>query len=230
MQQSRILRELDVGHGFSTALAGDAKDPQVRSRLLQDARIKAPLATARQVHGRTAVWRPGDGLEPEADALLARRGQAVGIFTADCVPILLVDPEARLVAAVHAGWRGTFAGVVTAAVEALLQAGARAASLRASLGPRIGACCYVVGDDLASRFDARFGSGVSVRDDRPGPRLDLGFANRALLLEAGVLPDHVELLSDCTACAEDGEGRPGYFSYRRDKELAGRQLSFISLP
>src|SRR6202453_3904307 len=93
MQQSRILRELDVGHGFSTALAGDAKDPQVRSRLLQDARIKAPLATARQVPGRTGGWRPGDGPEPEADALLARRGQAVGIFTADCVPILLVDPE-----------------------------------------------------------------------------------------------------------------------------------------
>ncbi len=229
MQASKILQELGIAHGYSTAVAGDAKSLEVRSRLLRDAGTGAPLATAKQVHGRTALWRPGGELEPEADALLARPGQAVGVFTADCVPILLVDPEARLVAAVHAGWRGTLAGVVVAAVEALLEAGAQAGSLRAALGPRIGACCYVVGDDLSSRFEARFGAAVSVRDGGPGPRLDLGMANRALLLELGLQPDHIELLPDCTACAKDRAGRPRFFSYRREKELSGRQLSFVAL-
>ena len=161
MQKSKMLEELGVVHGFSTAAAGDAKEAAVRESLVVAAGSSAPLATARQVHG-VAVRLPGARFPEEADALLARPGQAVGVFTADCVPILLVDPEARLVAAVHAGWRGTLAGVVGAAVAELLRAGAKAESLRAALGPRIGACCYVVGEELAQRFAARFGPAVSV--------------------------------------------------------------------
>jgi hypothetical protein len=145
------------------------------------------------------------------------------------VPILVVDPEARLVAAVHAGLRGTVAGVIAAAIEALLGAGARVDALRAALGPRIGSCCYVVGEDLAARFEARFGAAVLVRSAGSGPKLDLGVANRAALLELGLREDRIELLPGCTACAKDGEGHPTFFSYRREKELSGRQLSFVSL-
>jgi YfiH family protein len=228
VQYARILQELEIPHGFSTAAAGDAKDPAVRIRLLAETGTSAPLATASQVHG-VAVRLPGAELPVEADALLARPGRAVGVFTADCVPILLVDPGARLGAAVHAGWRGTLAGVLEAAVGKLVEAGAKASDLRAALGPRIGACCYVVGEDLARRFSARFGATV-VSGSGSESRLDLGLANRWALLELGLQPDRIELLPDCTSCSTEGGGRPRFFSYRREKELSGRQLSFLALP
>ena len=174
VQYARILQELEIPHGFSTAVAGDAKDPAVRARLLEETGISAPLATASQVHG-VAVRLPGAELPVEADALLAQPGRAVGVFTADCVPILLVDPGARLVAAVHAGWRGTLGGVLEAAVQHLAAAGARAsgssscsraADRRLLLRRRRGACTPILGSIWHrghlrqwSRIQSRSGTG-----------------------------------------------------------------------
>ncbi len=208
-------------HGFSTAEAGDAKAAAVQARLAALAGIGAPIATARQVHGTAAVWAEG-AAGAEADVLLVRRGFAAGVFTADCVPILLFDPEAGLGAAVHAGWRGTVAGAATAAVAALAAAGARRERTLAAIGPHVGPCCYAVGAELAERFVAAFGEGVV----RPGPRLDLGLANRRALEAAGVA--RIEQLPGCTACAR-GDGGPTFFSYRRERELSGRQLSFLAI-
>jgi YfiH family protein len=220
---------LGVAHGFSTAVAGDAKLATVRSRLLHEAKIQAPLTTVHQVHGCMALWAPLWSPDAEADAVLTKPGHAIGVYTADCVPILLVDRDARVAAAVHAGWRGTLAGVLVAAVEALVEEGARAEWLRAAIGPRVGACCYVVGDDLAGRFRTRFGPTVVVPSAGQGPKLDLGLANRAALIDLGLRADHIELLPGCTVCAKDASGAPSFHSYRREKDLAGRQLSFIAL-
>ncbi|HUB07989.1 MAG TPA: polyphenol oxidase family protein [Myxococcales bacterium] len=214
---ARVLAEAGVPHAFSTAEAGDMKDPAARAAWLAAVAPGLPLATAKQVHGARAVW--GDAAAaPEADALLARRGLAVGVFTADCVPILLADPAAGLAAAVHAGWRGTIAETAVTAVRALVEAGARVAELRAALGPHIRPCCYEVSEELAARFAARFGRAVVTRT--PTPHLDLGAANRALLAELGLAAAHVETLAACTACAR----APAFFSYRREKELSDRML------
>ena len=231
LRSSALLAELGLAHGFSTAAAGDVRAIGAQAILLAAAGWRGPLATCRQIHGTAILWPDGGGADArEADALAAAPGLAVGIFTADCVPILLVDPGAGLCAAVHAGWRGTLAQIAQVAVRALCDAGARPAALRAALGPRVGPCCYEVDADLAARFRDRFGP--EVLDSGPGGalgrRLDLGAANHRLLEEAGLPPSQIELLAGCTSCSWEGSA-PAFYSYRRDRDLAGRQLSFIGL-
>ena len=121
----------------------------------------------------------------EADVVVsAVPGAVVGVYTADCVPILIADDEGR-VAAAHAGWRGTVAGVANAAVEALVSIGARRERLRAALGPSICAHCFEVGDEVAAAFDALAPSSV-IRTDGKKPHVDLWEANRLVLAAAGM--------------------------------------------
>ncbi len=212
-----------------------------RRRFFVDAGIdEARVPELVQVHGDRIVFArvEGDGLllaalpagPPlaafvEADAVVAAPGAAAAVRVADCVPVLLYDPDSGAAAAVHAGWRGTASHIVAKAVEALGRAhGARPQVLRAVIGPAIGRCCYEVGDDLARRFEAdpAFGAAV-VRRDGARPHLDLAEANRRLLEGAGLKADHVEALGLCTAC--DGER---FFSHRRDAGRTGRHLAAIA--
>ena len=127
---------------------------------------QAPPGTLRpkQVHG-SAVARVRDGSERlgEADAAVCSApGVAVAVVTADCVPILLAAPGARIVAAVHAGWRGLAAGVIEAALVALAAAGAAHGELVAAIGPHVGPCCYEVDEPVLAR-SARASGTLSTR-------------------------------------------------------------------
>ena len=120
------------------------------------------FCTVSQVHGRNcfvvADHLPASGRPPvEADALVtARPGILLGILTADCLPVIIVDRRCRAVAVVHAGWRGLLAGVVPATLEVLERRyGIGAADLRVYCGPAIGRCCYRVGDEVVEQFAAR---------------------------------------------------------------------------
>ncbi len=147
---------------------------------------------------------------------------AACVSVADCVPILLADPETGAVAAVHAGWRGTIARAAGEGVRALArEVGAPASRLLASIGPAIGPCCYEVSPDLAARFRDELGA-ETVRDGAR-PRVDLWSANAAVLRAAGVLAERIELLGRCTACERDH-----FFSHRRDAGRTGRQVAFIA--
>ena len=207
-------------HGFlGCAECADARE---WAPVVARAGVVAPVVTARQVHGvRVADGVPG-GAPGEADALVAQPGAVVGIVTADCAPILLVDRERRAAAAVHAGWRGAAAGVLEAAVARL--GDDRAGALEAAIGPAVGPCCYVVGDDVRAAFAARTGDTTAAAWAPRGDRwaLDLRAAVRLLLEAAGVRV--VAALGPCTACD------PGYYSYRRDGAGTGRQLSFVGWP
>jgi YfiH family protein len=175
-----------------------------------------PLALPRQVHGIRVVDGVA-GARPEADALVARRpGLLVGVVTADCVPVLLVDRDARTAAAVHAGWRGMAAGVLETALAAL-----SSARIEALIGPAIGGCCYEVGDEVRAAFRARTGSVTAAAWTIHGGRthVDLRTAAR-LLLESGGAAS-VQTLGPCTRC----DSR--YHSFRRDGARTGRQLSFV---
>jgi YfiH family protein len=212
----------DLIHGFEQRTG----PPRAESREETRARVTAALASSghlhlmKQVHGVTVHDAPWSGL-PEGDAAVASAaGQLLGIETADCLPVLLVDPHRRVVAAAHAGWRGTAAGVARAAVERLVAAGSRPGDILAALGPGIGPCCYEVGDELRREFpggDSFF---------RPGPHgkphLDVRAANRAQLEGAGLAPAHIASVDDCTRCRADL-----YPSYRRDGRGAGRMISYI---
>lgn len=174
------------------------------------------LATLKQVHSATCVPAAGRaGILGEGDALLENTpGSVVAVKTADCIPILLVDERRRAVAAVHAGWRGTAAHIVAAAVDRMAERfGTVPADLHAAIGPGIGACCYEVGPEVAVQFG---GQGR-------GP-LDLPGENRKQLLEAGVTPERVYASNLCTMC-----GREEFHSFRRDREAAGRLYSFAGI-
>ena len=181
------------------------------------------FARVRQVHGARVV-RAGAACEPaeEADVVVSTAaGVAACVSIADCVPVLLADPETGAVAAIHAGWRGTLARAAEAAVAALGETGAPAARLLAAVGPSIGPCCYEVSEDLAARFAGEFAAGVV----RPGPRprLDLWEANVRVLERAGLRRERIEVLGRCTSCE-----REVFFSHRRDAGRTGRQMAFIA--
>jgi len=161
--------------------------------------------------------------EGEADGLWTEApGDWVAVSTADCVPLLLVDPEGGRVAAVHSGWRGTDARIAARAVEALVARGSRPERLLAAVGPCIQACCYEVSPELGERFEARFGPQVVDRG-AGRVRLDLARAVRQTLEDAGLRPGQVDVLPHCTAC--DSER---FFSHRRDAGRTGRHLSFVA--
>jgi YfiH family protein len=174
------------------------------------------LATLKQIHSADCVYAAGRaGILGRADALLENTpGAVVAVKTADCIPILLVDERLRAVAAVHAGWRGTAAGIVGRAVEAMRERlGTAPADLHAAIGPGIGKCCYEVGPEVAERF------GESGRT-----RIDLPSYNRTQLIQSGVTAARIYASNLCTMC------RPEEFhSFRRDKEAAGRLYSFAGI-
>lgn len=175
----------------------------------------------KQVHGSTIVTPPW-AEPPEADASFTDvGGSLLAIETADCQPILIVDPATRRVAAVHAGWRGTAARIAQKTAEELIRTGSRAADLLGALGPAIGACCYEVGLDVEDAFGpdrARF----FVRGKSTRKHLDKTAANRAQLEEAGLAATNIDVLDLCTRDREDL-----FFSYRRDGANAGRMISVV---
>jgi hypothetical protein len=210
-------------HGFEQRAPADGRETagESRARVARALAGSGRLLLLRQVHGAAVVEAPWEESPPGDAAVAAAPGWLLGVQTADCLPVLLVDPRRRLVGAVHAGWRGTAAGIASRAVEALVARGSRPEGLVAALGPAIGACCYEVGEELREAFGPSRAAFF-----RPGPRgrahLDLRAANERQLLDAGLLPGALHHVADCTRCRADL-----YHSYRRDGRGAGRLISFV---
>jgi YfiH family protein len=175
-------------------------------------------------------------------------GLLLGVQTADCVPILLVDPKKRSVAAIHAGWRGTLARIAAKTIGQMqMRFGSKPSDLLAAIGPSIGGCCYEVGTEVATQFSSQFAGAADWFDqlrtgDEPNPLqwmnmmppghqpppknvlLDLPKANRAQLLTAGLCDANIFVSELCTACRRDL-----LFSYRKEGAGTGRMLSAIEL-
>lgn len=208
--RSELLEQAGIEHGLGTRRSGHARVPG--------------LVTVRQVHGTALAHAQDCTRSTEADALWSDEpGIAVGVVTADCVPLLLCSPAAGVVAAVHAGWRGSAAGIAERSVAQLARsARVDPAELVAVIGPHIGPCCYEVDEPVRTR----------IRDDAvlsPAPgeghyMLDLCELNRRQLVSAGVRAERVERVGGCTAC-----DRSLYASYRRDGS-AGRMLHWVRVP
>jgi polyphenol oxidase len=183
-----------------------------------------PVTTLRQIHSDVVVdaHRLEDRTR-EGDALIsADTAKRIGVRTADCVPILMVDPGTRSVAAAHAGWRGTVARIAERTAESLANRfGARAGDLRVAFGPSIRACSYEVGPEVAAQFSVILGEST-VTDGRR--HIDLVEANRRILIGAGLKPEHIFDSGLCTFCL-----REEFFSYRRQPQESGRMLSFIEI-
>jgi purine-nucleoside/S-methyl-5'-thioadenosine phosphorylase / adenosine deaminase len=209
-----------------------------------------PLVSLHQIH--SDVVRSFDSAlakQCKGDASATNRpGLLLGVRTADCAPVLLVDPKKRVVAAIHAGWRGTLQRIVTKAIGQMqMQFGCRPQDLLAAIGPAIGGCCYEVGTEVASAFMAQFPNAAEFFDElrtgnEPNPlqwlnmmppghqpppnkvRLDLSKANRSQLLEAGLRPQNIFVSGLCTACRLEL-----LFSYRKEGARSGRLMSVIGI-
>lgn len=217
-----LARIAGLVHGFERRLGptgGETRD-ETRARIAASLAPAGRLLLLKQVHGARVCEAPWEGL-PEADAGVALGpGQILGIETADCLPVLIVDPRLRRVAAAHAGWRGTHQQVAPAAVQTLLAYGSQAADLLAVLGPAIGVCCYEVGDELRAAFAGQ--AAVLATGPRGRAHLDLRATNTAQLLAAGLSPEHIGQIDECTHCQA-----ALYHSYRRDGPGAGRMISYV---
>lgn len=187
---------------------------------------------SRQVHGAAVHWSdddvadPGDlAALPIADAIASRRpGRLLSVRTADCLPILVGCLASGVAAAVHAGWRGLVAGTIPAAIEAMVEHGARRDAIVVAIGPVISVAHYEVGDEV---IDALVKAGVdpvhrAATGSRPKAHLDLAATSRSILANAGVVGDRVETLAACTF----GESER-FFSYRRDGARSGRLAAVI---
>jgi purine-nucleoside/S-methyl-5'-thioadenosine phosphorylase / adenosine deaminase len=273
--ESREMAKLDwLVHGFSTRPGGeslldgkpalnlgftdwDERASVAANRAKFAAAVGAkqmPLVTVRQIHSDVIHVVAAPAAEaPKADALATRTsGLLLGVQTADCVPILLADTRQRVVAAIHAGWRGTLARIAVKTLGRMrMEFGTRPRDVVAALGPAIGRCCYEVGPEVAQAFAAQFRAAADWFDGPfdqlaygeeplwlpwltmmppghvpPPPRvqLDLRAANRWQLADAGVPESKIAVSDLCTACRTDL-----LFSYRREGAKTGRMMAVIGM-
>ncbi len=224
-------QSLNCGFG-----SGDAPESVARNRAIAMRRLGLPadrLVTCYQVHSATVVnvenpW-PCEGA-PRADAMVTRRPDiALGVLTADCAPILLHDPVAKVIGAAHGGWRGALGGVVEAALERMEALGAERSRIRAGIGPCIAASSYVVGPEFPQEFLAEDSASACYFSSalRTGHFMfDLPGYIEHRLVRAGITI--VERAPHDTVADE-----PRLFSYRRaclrGEQSYGRGLSAIVL-
>ncbi len=242
----RVWRHPGVVHGFLGRLRGQSRGAFASLNLSQFVgddpgdvsanwrRLRAALpdgiqvARVNQVHGNEVRWVTRANVEerPAADGMITTDpGIVLGIFTADCVPVLMVASGRRIACALHAGWRGVIAGIASNGVRAMTQAGARPDEINAALGPSIGPCCFEVDADLADRFIREIPSARDhARAGRPGKaNLNLRAIVRDQLIVCGLSPDAIDCVGQCTRCASDQ-----FFSRRAaGGATTGLQMSFV---
>ena len=180
------------------------------------------LATLHQIHSTAVVSAEGrSGCLGDGDALVENTpGMLVGVKTADCIPILIVDPRRRAVAAVHAGWRGAARKIAVETVEEMQRKfSSRPEDLHAAIGPGIGPCCYEVGPDVVAQFEHYAQVGVLAHPIH----LDLAQINGKQLIGCGVSAGQIYTAGICTMCNQE------FHSYRRDRGQAGRMLSVVGI-
>jgi hypothetical protein len=224
-----IYASLNCGPGSDDAADAVAEN----RRLCQQALGAEALTTAYQIHSSDAVFTDAPFADlPKADAIVTTTpGLAIGIMTADCMPVLLADEEARVIGAAHAGWRGALAGVLENTVALMQEHGARTEHIKACMGPCLQQTNFEVGLDLVEAFTDKYPQAEQffIPGGSPEKRqCNLTAFGQWRLEASGLLPEHIHPLGVCTLGEPDA-----YFSYRHSRQTGasgyGRNLSAISL-
>ena len=223
-----IMNDSVVGQSFLPAVGGDT----VRLRNLKEL-FKGLTITPVQTHSTNVkIVEKRDENIDDCDALVTfQTGLPIGIFTADCVPVLIYAPDIKGIAAVHAGWRGTLEGIVDRTIDVFEKYGASNDKIIVAFGPSVSMSKYEVDDDLADRFiSSGFSRYVMHPNGESGkPHIDLQGVNMQRLLDRNVQIENISLHSGCTCSTLNEDGRYLYQSYRRDGDNAGRMLTSIML-
>ncbi len=230
-------KSTDLPCHFSLALhTGENKEEIIKNRNSISRFLKSDkdlhFIVANQTHSdhikiiskkETKGWESLENAIEDCDALITNEKEIVlTILTADCVPILLYDREKEVVAAVHAGWKGTKAKIVAKTVLKMNEVyGSKVENIIAAVAPSIGACCYEVGEDVAKHFFDTPGAYTKIEDKY---MLDLPYINKYQLLKMGLREENIEMSDVCTACEVDR-----YFSYRKEQGCSGRFMSMIGM-
>lgn len=221
-QSEKLSSTKGIVHGFGNRKIG-TEESEIRKQF-----DLSKVAQLKQIHSGDVIVL--NDIEThrnstEGDALVTSlRGVGIGIRTADCVPILITDHNKSVIAAVHAGWRGTYLEIALNTVKVIeSEFGITPGDLSAVIGPSIKSCCYEIGEDVAGRFYEKFQDAdfYIIATDNSKYLLDLSKANKLMLQSAGL--EEIEILDICTKCEDN------FYSYRREGKGVSTQLSFIAL-
>ncbi len=184
------------------------------------------IITLKQVHSKLVqrVDSNTDCTNLQGDALITDTpGVLIGIYTADCVPVLLYDKSKSVIGAVHAGWRGTFSDIISETITAMKSCyNSDPEDIISVIGPCIGLCCFEVDGDVATKFIEKYEETDSfIYPNGEKYMMDLAQINKQSLKHTGV--SNIEVIEICTKCDL------GYHSFRREGAGVGRQLSFIGI-
>jgi len=221
-------------YAFSLALHTQEEPQQILKNraILKEHYPTMNFIVANQTHSNNIIviekseergWSSLEDAIEDCDALITnQKNIMLTILTADCVPILLLDPVKNVVAAVHAGWKGTQQEIVLRTVEKMKETfNCNAKDILAGVAPSIGRCCYEVDWNVAQHFE-KIENTYTQKEEKY--RLDLPLINKVQLLQAGLLETNIEMSHVCTACEV-----ASYFSYRKEGGCSGRFMSMIGL-
>jgi len=230
-------KSMNFPYSFSLALhTGENEEEIIKNRNIIATSLQSDknlhFIVANQTHSdhikiitnkETKGWKNLEDAIADCDALItSEKDIMLTILTADCVPILLYDSEKKVVAAVHAGWKGTKAKIVAKTVLKMNEIyGCESKNIMAGIAPSIGSCCYEVGEDVAKHFFDNPKAYTQIEDKY---MLDLPYINKYQLSKVGLREENIEMSDVCTACEVDR-----YFSYRKEQGCSGRFMSMIGM-
>ena len=227
-------KDRSQAYGFSLALHTNENPTDILANRdqIQQKFSDMQFVVANQTHSDNIVvidqvttlgWDDLATAVENCDALITnQKGIMLTVLTADCVPILLLDPLKRVVAVVHAGWKGTQQEIVYKSVKKMESVfGSDPKDILAGVAPSIGICCYEVGKEVAKHF-FKYPKSYTIKGEKY--MLNLPYINKEQLLKAGLVEKNIELSNICTSCEVEN-----YFSYRKEQGCSGRFMSMIGL-
>lgn len=209
-----------IDFGLKTASGKNEIQANYRQLLEELDILSGSIALADQVHGSTIKVVDKPGINEQTDGLITTsQGLTLGIQVADCAAVLIADEDNSVIGAFHAGWRGAVANIIPKGINKMKSLGGEVSRFKAYISPCISQRMFEVGDDVAIQFPEKFVDRLTYKK----PHIDLKGFIKDQMRKMGLKESNIEVSPDCTM----QELR--YFSYRRERDEAGRMLGLISL-
>ena len=224
----------EVLHGFSSVQFGDMRPSHNASQQSLQTFLHAlhiepkKLVVMNQVHSSNVAWvdiSDGGLTVQQTDSLLTKKANLfLGVYIADCVPILLFDPQKKFIGIIHAGWRGLYNEIISNALSEFITSGSQAKDIIAGIGPCIRSCCYTITKEREEMFAQKFANEAEnpyIIVQQNATIMDLPLLASRQLLKAGITTDNIE---DGGICTKDS---PDFYSYRKEGEDFGEFIGII---